>query len=347
MFTRIAALGGWLRSLFASRADLILENLALRQQLAVLANRRPRPRLSGTDRVFWRALRRWWPRWREVLVIVEPATVIRWHREGFRRYWTWKSRHRNVGRPSTKAEIRVLVRRMAADNPTWAAPRIHGELLMLGIDVSERTVSRYMPKRIVDPDARQRWRTFLRNHREGLAGMDFFTVPTATFRLLYVFFVMHHARRMVLHVCVTEHPTTTWITQQLREAFPYDTAPAYLIFDRHRKYGHEVLAAIEHMGIRRKQITAYSPWQNGIAERWAQTARRDLLDHAIVRGERHLQRLLAEFIAHYHEDRTHLGLAKATPAARPVATRPSEQARVKSLSRLGGLHHRYEWHQAA
>jgi transposase InsO family protein len=197
---------------------------------------------------------------------------------------------------------------MAAENPTWGAPRVQGEFLMLGIEVSERTVSRFMPKRPTDPDARQRWRTFLQNHRGGIAAMDFFTAPTATFRVLYVFFVIHHARRAVRHFRVTAHPTAAWITQQLREAFPYDEVPRHLILDRDAKYGDEVLAAIENMGLRAKQIAARSPWQNGAAERRVGTVRRDLLDHVIVLNERHLQRLLADFVAYYHEDRTHLGL---------------------------------------
>lgn len=347
MLPRIAALAGWFRSLFAGRSDLLLENLALRQQLAVLTAKRPRPRMRTADRFFWVVLRRVWPRWKEVLVLVQPDTVVRWHREGFRRYWRWKSRAKDAGRPPTKAEIRALVRRMAADNPTWGAPRIHGELLMLGIEVSERTVSRYMPKRPADPDARQRWRSFLRNHREVLAAMDFFTVPTATFRVLYVFFVIHHARRTVLHVRVTAHPTAAWITQQLREAFPYDDVPRYLILDRDKKYGDEVLAAIDHMGIHRKSITARSPWQNGVAERWVETARRELLDHVIVLNERHLHRLVTEFVAYYHDDRTHLGLSKGTPTARVVAPRPAGNAFIAARPRLGGLHHRYDWRAAA
>jgi hypothetical protein len=183
------------------------------------------------DRFFWVALRRFWPGWKEVLVIVQPETVVRWHRQGFRKYWTWKSRRRSAGRPNTTGEIRALVRRMTSENPTWGAPRVHGELLMLGFDVSERTVSRMMPRRPADPEARQRWRNFLRNHREALAAMDFFTVPTASFRVLYVFFAIHHLRRTVLHVRVTEHPNAGWIVQQLREAFAYHAVPRYLIFD--------------------------------------------------------------------------------------------------------------------
>jgi putative transposase len=184
----------------------------LNRFLAVLQRKHPRFRIRGADRVFWLALRRWWPRWKGALAIVQSATVLRWHREDFRRYWRWKARRR--GRPSTDADIRSLVRRMAAENPTWGAPRIHGEILVLGLDVSERTVSRLMPRRLnVDPDARQRWRTFFRNHREGIAAIDFFTVPTVTFRVLYVFFVIHHARRVLVHFAVTEHPTAAWITQ--------------------------------------------------------------------------------------------------------------------------------------
>jgi len=218
---------------------------------------------------------------------------------------------------------------------------------MLGFDVSERTVSRFMPRRPFDPEARQRWRNFLRNHREVLAAMDFFTVPTATFRVLYVFFVIHHARRTVLHVRVTEHPTGAWIIRQLREAFPFDSAPRYLIFDNDKKYGADVLAVIEHMGIRRKQITPYGPWQNDAAERWVATVRRDLLDHVIVLNERHLHRLLSEFVAYYHDDRTHLGLGKSTPSMRTATSKPSSDAAIVGSPRIGSLHHRYEWGQAA
>ena len=214
-----------------------------------------------------------------------------------------------------------MVRRIIAENPTWGAPRIHGEGRMLGFDVSERTVSRLMPRRPPDPEARQRWRNFLRNHREVLAAMDFFTVPTATFRVLYVFFVIQNSRRTVLHVRVSEHPTAGWIIQQLREAFPFDSAPRHLIFDNDKTYGADVLAVIEHMGIRCKLITPYCPWQNGVAERWVETVRRGLLDHVIVLNERHLHRLLSDFVAYYHEDRTHLGLGKGTPSMRTATSK--------------------------
>ena len=204
MLSRIEFILGWLRRLGASRSNLLIENLALRQQLAILTAKQPRARMRAVDRLFWVTLRHFWPRWKEALVVIRPDTVVRWHRQGFRKFWTSKSRRRFIGRPSTKAEIRRLVRRMAAENPTWGAPRVHGELLMLGFDVSERTISRFMPRRPPDPEARQQCRNFLHNHREVLAAMDFFTVPTATFRVLYVVFVVHHARRTVLLARVTE-----------------------------------------------------------------------------------------------------------------------------------------------
>jgi hypothetical protein len=226
MLNHALAVARALLAIFARRSDLILENLALRQQLAVLRRKQPRPRLWASDRFFWLILRRCWPRWKETLAIVQPEAVIRWHREGFRRYWRWKSRRR-AGRPSTTAEIRALVRRMAAENPTWGAPRIHGEIQKLGLEGSERTVSRYMPRRPTDSAARQRWQAFLSNHREAIAAIDFFTVPTATFRVHYIFFVVHHARRELMHFRVTMHPTAAWITQQLREAVSVrQTAPS-------------------------------------------------------------------------------------------------------------------------
>ena len=236
---------------------------------------------------------------------------------------------------------------MALENPTWGAPRIHVEIRKLGLEVSERTVSRYMRRRPAHPDARQRWRTFLANHREAIAAMGFLTVPTVTFGVLYVFFVVHHARRTLIHVRVAGHPTAAWITQQLREAFPYDQAPHYLILDRDAKYGHEVLTAIRRMGVCPKQISARSPWQNGVAERFVGTARRELLDHVIVLNEKHLQRLLAEFAGYYLDDRTHLTLAKDAPAMRAVESKPNPQAVIVAHPRLGGLHHRYAWRAVA
>jgi transposase InsO family protein len=231
---------------------------------------------------------------------------------------------------------------MATENG-WGAPRIHGELQKLGFDVSERTVSKYIPRRPPHPDAVKRWMAFLRNHRDVITGVDFFTVPTATFRLLYVFFVIHHERRRVLRFAITDHPHAEWVVQQLREAFPYDNVPRYVILDRDGKYGGVVSDTLRSWGVEPKQTTARSPWQNGISERWVQSVRRELLDHVVVMGANHLHRLLTDYVAYYHEDRCHLSLDKDAPVPREVTPRPSPTAKVVALPRVGGLHHRYEW----
>ena len=312
----------------------------MRQQLSVLKRRHPRPGLDVLDRLFWLLLRRFWFGWKQALFVVTPETVVRWHRAGFRWYWMVKSKVRKpLGRRPISQEVRDLIFQMVAENPTWGAPRIHGELLMLGFDVSERTISRWMKRTQRTPDPAKRWLTFLRNHKEAIAAMDFFTVPTVTFSLLYCFFLISHDRRRILHFNVTKHPTTQWIVQQLREAFPFDSAPRFLIFDRDAKYGLEVPVAVRSLSIRPVRTSFESPWQNGIAEHWVGSCRRDLLDHVIALNERHLKRLLSEYVRYHHEDRTHLGLAKQTPAGR---TPPAACGRVVSHPRLGGLHHRYD-----
>ena len=326
-----------------SRRDLVLENLALRQQLAVLRERRPRPRFSASDRLFWTSLCRLWSQWKRALVLVQPETVARWHHSGFKWYWTWLSRHRTrTGRRCVNKELRKLIFRMVAQNPTWGAPRIHGELNMLGFDISERTVLRWMRRVPRNPEPVKRWAAFLSNHREAIAAMDFFTVPTATFGVLYCFFVIAHDRRRILHCNVTRHPTSAWIVQQLREAFPDDSAPRYLIFDRGANFNEEVIDTVKTFGMQPKRTSFRSPWQNGVAERWVGNCRRDLLDHVIVLNERHLKRLMSEYVRYYHDDRTHLALAKHTPAGREVETNPDADCRVVSMPRLGGLHHRYD-----
>jgi len=266
--------------------------------------------------------------------------VVRWHRGGFRLYWKLVSRvRRPIGRRQTSKEVRELIFRMVVENPTWGAPRIHGELLMLGFDVSERTISRWMKRAPREPEPAKRWLTFFRNHREAVAAMDFFTVPTITFSALYCFFVISHDRRRILHFNVTKHPTSLWIVQQLREAFPFESAPRFVIFDRDAKYGLEVPAAVRSLGVSPVRTSFESPWQNGVAERWIGSCRRDLLDHIIAVDERHLKRLLSEYIRYYHEDRTHLGLGKGTPDGRNHSI---ASGRVLSHVRLGGLHHRYD-----
>jgi len=336
-----------LRSLFQDKADLVLENLALRQQVAVLKEKRSRPRLSNAHRLFWIILSRFWSKWATVLEIVKPETVVRWHRAGFRAFWRWKSRQKSPGRPPVHSEVRALIRKMAQENPTWGAPRIHGELLMLGFEISERTVSRYMPRRPAPPEVIARWKAFLRNHRDGIAAMDFLTEPTVSFEVLYVFFVIQHGLRAILHFNATAHPTAAWVIQQLRDAFPFDTTPRYLIFDRDSKFAPAVQHVIKSFGIKPVRIAFRSPWQNGVAERWVLSARRELLDHVVVLNERHLRHLLRQYVCYYAEDRTHLTLAKGTPARRSVQPRPTRDAQVVALPRVGGLHHRYEWRLAA
>src|ERR1700693_4405250 len=326
--------------LFRTHRSLLLENLVLRQQLAVLKRKHPRPRLEVLDKLFWILARRLWSGWRQALIVVNPETVVRWHRAGFAWYWRAISRaHCVFGRKRTSKEIRQLIFRMVSENPTWGAPRIHGELLMLGFNLSERTISRWMKRASRNPEPAKRWLAFLRNHQEAIAAMDFFTVPTITFSVLYCFFVIDHARRRILHVNVTRHPTSLWVVQQLREAFPFGSAPRFVIFDRDAKYGAEVPAAIRSMRIECGRTSLRSPWQNGIAERWVESCGRDLLDHVIALNEAHLRRLLSDYVRYYHEDRTHLGLRKETPTGR---TRSMASGRITARERLGGLHHRYD-----
>jgi transposase InsO family protein len=273
---------------------------------------------------------------------------VRWHREGFRRYWSIISkRGKGRGRPAIEKEIRDLILQTARENLTWRAPRIHGELLKLGFEVSERTVSRYMPKRTADEDKMKKWMAFLRNHREVIAAMDFFVVPTLNFCLLYVFFVIQHGRRKILHFNVTFHPTAQWVIQQLREARPYDATPRYLIFDRDTIFSRDVVNSIKSFGIKPVRISYRSPWQNGVAERWILSCRKEMLDHVIAFNEEHLRRLLRGYVSYYNKDRTHYSLQKDSPYLRPINNKPSSRARIVSLARAGGLHHRYEWAEAA
>ena len=334
-----------LRAMVRRRADLVIENLALRQQVTALKRERPRPPLVDTDRAFWVGLRSSWPRWASRLLIVNPDTVAQWNRARFRRYWTRLSRRRHPGRPPVDIEIRRLIRTMACDG--WGAPRIHAELTKLGFVISEMTVSRYLPRRPAEPDQVKRWVAFLRNHKDDIAAMDLFTVPTASLRLIYGFFVIEHGRRHLLHFGATFHPTSEWVIQQLRDAFPYDTAPKYLIFDRDSIFSDAVVQFIKSAGIKPVRISFRSPWQNGTAERWIGSCKRELLHHVVVLGERHFLRLVRSYITYYHEDRCHLGLDKDTPNKRAGTPRPSPTARVVALPRVGGLHHRYEWREAA
>ena len=340
MFRFIVLSLGTLVRLLRARRSLLLENLALRQQLAVLKRRHPSPRIGLLDKLFWVAVRRFWSGWKQSLIVVTPETVVRWHRAGFRLYWRLISRARpQVGRRPTSKEVRELIFQMVAENPTWGAPRIHGELRMLGFDLSERTISRWMKRAPRDSEPGKHWLAFLRNHREAIAAMDFFTVATITFGVLYGFFVISHDRQRILQFNVTKHPTSRWIIQQLREAFPFESASRFLIFDRDAKYGLEVPVAVRSLKMSPVRTSFESPWQNGAAERWVESCRRDLLDHVIAVNERHLKQLLSEYVLYFHEDRTHIGLGKGTPNC---GTRSRASGRVLFRERLGGLHHRYD-----
>jgi len=302
MVTVILSLLGALRSALRTRADLALENLALRQQLANLRRTSSRARLRHSDRAFWLVLSRFWSRWADVLVVVKPDTVLRWHRAGF-------------------------------------ACSGDGELLTLGTEIGERSVSRFMPPKPRKPPS-QAWRTFLDNHVGSLASIDFFTVPTATFRVLYVFFVLAHDRRRVLHFGVTDHPSAAWTAQQIVEAFPENTTPRFMIRDRDGIFGDQFRRRVQGLGIEELLTAPRSPWQNPFAERLVGSVRRECLDHVVVLGERHLHGILKSYFAYYHRARTHLSLSKDAPD--PRQAHPPTMGEIVELPEVGGLHHRYE-----
>jgi putative transposase len=326
-------------SLFRSRVALELENLALRHQIGVLLrSARKRPRLTSVDRLLWVWLSRIWGDWRSALAIVRPETVVAWHRAGFRLFWTWKVQRGQPGRPAIARDVRDLIRQMCRQNPGWGAPRIHGELLKLGIDVAESSVSKYMVRRRKPPS--QTWHTFLENHAKQLVSIDFFTVSTIRFQVLYVFLVLAHDRRRILHFNVTAHPTAEWTGQQLREAFAFDQFPRYLLRDRDAIFGLDFREQVRDLGIQEVLSTPRSPWQRAYVERVIGSIRRECLDHVIVFHEASLRRTLNSYFDYYHRSRTHLSLGKDSPEPRPVQA--PELGPVVAVPQVGGLHHRYE-----
>ncbi len=288
------------------------------------------------DRIFWIVVSRLWKNWRSALQVVRPETVVQWHRRGFRLYWAWKSRRR-WGRPAIGRDLRDLIRQMSRANPLWGAPRTTGELAKLGLTVSQATVSKYMVRPRRPPS--QVWRTFLKNHAKDLIALDFFTVPTATFRVLFVLVVLSHGRRLLLHFNVTEHPTAEWTARQLIEACGQEDSPRYLIRDRDQVYGERFSHRALLLDIQEAVIAPRSPWQNAYAERVIGSIRRECLDHVVVIGERHLREILSKYVDYYNGTRTHLSLAKDAPRSRRVQL-PS-QGRVVAMPRVGGLHHEY------
>lgn len=339
MFVLIRSLLCSARRCFRSRLALEAEIIALRHQLTVLRRKSAgrRIQMNNWDRIFWVWLSRLWNGWQSALLIVKPETVIAWHRRGFKLYWTWKSRHAN-GRPAVSAEIRDLIRKMSLANPLWGAPKIHGELLKLGIDLSETTVAKYMPRHRKPPS--QTWRTFLNNHMTSMISADFFVVPTITFRLLFVFVILSHDRRRPVHFAITRNPTAEWTARQVLEAFPWDSAPRYLLRDRDSIYGDAFCDAVDSLGVREVLTAARSPWQNPYVERFIGSIRRECLDHVIIIKKAGLTRVLKEYFQYYEESRTHLSLGKDAPIPRTV--QPPELGRVVEIPQVGGLHHRYE-----
>ena len=323
------------RTKLKSRARLEAENIVLRQQVIVLSRKtRSRARLRNIDRLIFVRLCRLFPSILNAITVVKPETVIRWHRRGFQAYWRWKSR-RHGGRPRIQREIRDLIRRMNKENPLWGAPRIHSELLMLGIEVAESTVARYMTKS--QGPASQGWKTFVRNHAAGIASIDLFVVRTISFNLLYGLVILHHARRRLVSVRVTSNPTAEWIAGQVTDAFPWDEAPRHLIRDRDRAYGPTYSRRVCAMGIRDRPTAPGSPWQNGYVERLIGSIRRESLDHLIVFGEAHLRDVLKEYASYYNKVRPHLSLDKDAPDSR----RTQKIGRIAAIPILGGLHHLY------
>ena len=321
--------------LLGGHRGVALENVAVRQQLAMYQRRRARPAVRCRDRWFWLGLRRVWPNWASALVVIRPATVVGWHRRGFAWYLDTPVAADRWA-PPVDQDLRRLIRQMAAANPLWGTPRIHGELRKLGLDVSERTVSRLVPHRRRPPS--QTWRAFLQNHVGSLVAVDFFAVTTITRRVLFVLVLLAHDRRRILHVNVTPHPTSAWTRQQLREAFPWST-PRYLLHDRDAVFDAAFSRTADALGMTEVRTAPRSPWQNPSVERVIGSIRRECLDHVIALSERHLQRLLRAYVAYYQHTRTHLALAKDTPEPRPVHT---NEGRVVAIPEVGGLHHRYK-----
>ncbi|HKV32671.1 MAG TPA: integrase core domain-containing protein [Candidatus Dormibacteraeota bacterium] len=319
-----------------SRRDLALENLVLQHQLQVALRTNPNPRLHGRDRILWVWLRRLWPAgWRQHLRVVQPETVLRWHRKGWRLYWTWKSRTR-LGRPHLRAEVRALIARISHENPLWGTERIRGELLKLGLVVSNRSIRRYRWRRLRPGDP-QRWRTFLANQLRGIWAADLFVVQTVGYRILYVFFLIRHERRELVHFNVTASPTAAWIWRQLLEATPLGRQPRFLIHDRDAVYGSDFDPRLANLGIAGVRTPPRAPKANAIGERLVRTLRTECLDHLIVIDEHHLRVVLDEFADYYNCDRPHRSLGLQSPLPGSIMSR----GQVLSRPVLGGLHHVY------
>ncbi len=332
-----------------TRGKLAAENLFLRKQLAMYQERGKKPvRLNSASRFTLVALSRLFD-WKDALAVVKPKTLIRWHREGFRIFWRWKSK---MGRPRIPGDLRSLIRQMARENPLWGEERIANELLVkLGVRISPRTVRKYMPKEPSrGPRNDQCWATFLRNHAGVILACDFFVVVTVTFRVLYVFVLLEHGTRRIMHMSVTSHPTAEWTLQQLRQAISSDHTYRFFIHDRGRVYSRELDRSVENLGFRVIKTPFRSPQANSICERTIGTIRRECLDHMIPFTENHLRVILEEWVSYYNQKRPHSSLGPGVPEPTSCAPRPMQEKRhlldedkkVASRPVLNGLHHDYQ-----
>jgi putative transposase len=332
---------------FRQRASLGCELVAIRSQLtfykeSIQHKRQPRPRFNPAFRLLWVLLSRVWSGWKSAADLMKPKTVLQWHADAFLQWWRWKSR-RKGGRPTISPETRALIRRLSRENVLWSAETIHGHLVLLGLDPPcPDTIRKYLLKPKGGGEKSQSWLTFLHNHLQVSWAMDFFTVPTLRFQILYVFVVLNHSRRQVVHFGVTAHPTMAWVIQQLRETMPFGQQPNYLFRDNDGIYGEAVSRFLVGNGIEEVKTAYRCPWQNPFAERQIGTLRRELLDHVIILSEEHLKGLLKEFIGgYYHIVRPHQGLkgVPPLPASKPEAV--TGASRLISIPVVGGLHHRY------
>jgi transposase InsO family protein len=330
-----------IKAFFFKRSLLVAENILLRQQLIIFKRSAKKPALKTSDRIIIAFIAKLYRNWKNALLIISPDTIIKWHRKGFRLYWNWKSRGK-PGRTTIPEELKDLIRKMSSENPTWGAPRIRAELKLLGYTVALSTVTKYMNRKEKPPS--QTWRTFLKNHAGQIAGIDFFNVVTINFKVLYCFFVLGHGSRKILHFNVTTNPGQTWTKLQIKQAFPYDTAPKYLFHDRATIFDAEFESYLKTLNIEGVRTGFQAPWENAYTERVIGTIRRECLDEIIILNENHLRKVIREFIDYYHTARTHQSLNDNAPFPRKIET--PEKGKIKSVAFLGGLQHRY-FRQAA
>ena len=326
-----------LSDLTRSRADLVVENALLRQQLIVLNRQIKRPQLTNNDRFRLVFLSHFTAFWKQALHIVQPETLLRWHQNLFRMYWRQKSQ----GRPKVESETIVLIQKMANENLLWGAERIRGELLKLGIEVSKRTIQRYIAKDRQEHSTSHNWATFLKNQASGIWACDFTVVIDWLFRQWYVFVVMELKTRRIVHTGVSKYPTDEWTAQQLRDATPWGNGPKYLIRDRDRKYATHFSTVAVSSGIKELKTPYRTPQANGICERFMGSLRRDCLDYILIQDDRHLERVTKEYTAYFNQERPHQGIEQRIPGQYDLTRSKPTRGQVTSTAILGGLHHSY------